>query len=191
MPISGWSSTLAKDVLLDTGVLFVGATAIGVSRGGLSFDPAKELRNIEFDGKKSPLLGLDRYTKFATVISGTMIELGQADVGGFYEPGSTSTFASATAVTGVITPKKAGILLVPGDYLTNLALVCERADGTGFVRWRFPKAVCRKYGPVKGIDGEEFEVPVEFAAVLDMGASGATIGDSPYVYEGVATATGA
>lgn len=190
MPISGWSSTLAKDVLLDTGVLFVGATAIGVSRGGLSFDPAKELRNIEFDGKKSPLLGLDRVVKVAPVISGTMIELGQADVGGFYEPGSTSTFASATAVTGVITPKKSGILLVAGDYLTNLALVCERADGSGFVRWRFPKAFCRKYS-VKGTDGEEFEAAVEFAAVLDLGASGATIGDVPYVFEGVATATGA
>lgn len=184
-PISGYSATLPKDVLLDSGVLYLGSTPLCASRGGLSFDPAKELRNIEFDGKKSPILGLDRVVRVAPVISGTMIEFGQADITN-YDAGATSTFASATAVTGVITPKKGGILLAAADYLTNLGLVFERADGSGYVRVRFPKALCRKYS-LKGTDGEEAEVDVEFEARLDMSASGALVHDLPYVIEGIAT----
>lgn len=185
-PLSGYTATLPNDVLLDSGTLYVGSTVVGASRGGLSFDPQKEQRNVEFDGKKSPILGLDRITKMAPIISGTMIEFGQADIT-VYDTGATSSFASATAVTGSITPKKGGTLFVAGDYITSLGLVFERAlAGAGFIRVRFPKAKCNKYA-LKGTDGEEAEVDVEFAAVLDMSASGATIADAPYVIEGVTT----
>lgn len=185
-PISGYSATLPKDVLLDSGVLYAASTPIGASRGGLSFDPQKVIRNIEFDGKRTEILGLDRIIEMKPVISGTMIEFGQADIA-FYDTGATSSFATATAVTGVITPKKAGILFAPGDYVTNLALVYPRAEqGMGYIRIRFPKAKCNKY-QLKGQDKTEAEVQVEFAAVLDLSVSGATIADAAYVIEGVTT----
>lgn len=185
-PISGYSATLPKDVLLDAGVLYAASTPVGASRGGLSFDPQKVIRNIEFDGKRAEILGLDRIIEMKPVISGTMIEFGQADIV-FYDTGATSSFANATAVTGVITPKKAGILFATGDYVTNLALVFPRAEqGMGYIRVRFPKAKCNKYR-LKGEDKSEGEVEVEFAAVLDMSVSGATKDDAPYVIEGVAT----
>lgn len=185
MPISGYSATMPKDILEGSGVLYVGSSPLSASRGGLSFDPAKEVRNVEFDGKKSPIKQLDRTIRVVPVISGNMIQAGQSQLTQ-YEAGATSSFASPTAVTGVITPKKAGLLYAAADYLTNLRLVFERLDNSGFVQVRFPVAYCRKYS-LKGTDGEEAEVAVEFEARLDMSVSGALINDLPYVWEGLTT----
>lgn len=184
-PISGYAATMPHDILEGSGVLYVGSTPLSASRGGLSFDPAKEVRNVEFDGKRSAIKLLDRTIRVVPVISGTMIQAGQAQLTS-YEAGATSTFASATAVTGVITPKKAGLLYAAGDYITNLGLVFERLNNAGFIRLRFPTSLCRKYA-LKGTDGEEGEVAVEFEARLDMSVSGALINDLPYVWEGIAT----
>lgn len=183
--LSPYTSTLPYDILLDTGMLYLGSNPFGASRGGLSFDPAKVIRNIPFDLKRAPLLGLDRVTEMLPVIEGTFIELGSPDFQNF-ETGATNTFASATAVTGIITPKKAGVLFAAGDYLTNLRLVFQRANDGGYVQVRFPKAVCKTYG-LSGKDTEEAEVKATFEARLDITASGATIYDAPYLIEGLTT----
>jgi hypothetical protein len=187
MPQSVLSGFLAAavppDILKDSGVLYVGNNPMGVSRGGLTFDPKKEIRNVDFDGKKSPVMGLDRVSKHAPVFSGTMLEFDNTDVG-FYEPGITDGVTGVA--TGVMTPIDAGQLFVAGNYLTNLRLIFARANDSGYVQIRFPRALCTKYSLV-GKDSEEPEVSCEFEARLDMSVSGADLGDAPYVIEYLAT----
>lgn len=183
--LSSWSATLPQDILLDTGLLYLATNPFGASRGGLTFNPGKTIRNIPFDLKRAPIVGLDRVTEMVPTIEGTFIELGSPDWANF-ETGATNTFASATAVTGIITPKKAGVLFVAGDYLTNLRLVFQRANDAGYVQVRFPKALVKTYG-LTGKDTEEPEVKVTFEARLDITASGATLYDAPYLIEGLTT----
>ena len=176
MPISGYTSDLPSDILLDSGVLYVGTSVRGVSRGGLSFDPGKSWNNIEFDGKRSDVLGLHRVTKFEPVISGTMLEFDSAELVE-YEPGLTS----AGTGTVVYTMKDAGTLLASGDYMTDVRLVFERGAQSGaYAAVHFPKALVRKWS-VKGVDNDVAEIAVEIVAVLDM--SGGQLTDCPYKIE--------
>ncbi len=70
-PLTGYTSSLPSDVLLDSGVLYVGATVFGAFAGGLKFDPGVTYRAADFDGKRSPVKGLDRVTMRMPKISGT------------------------------------------------------------------------------------------------------------------------
>lgn len=189
MPISGFVlPALPNDILLDSGVLYLGSSPIGVSRGGLTFDPGKEIRNIPFDGWKSPLKLLDRIVKVVPVITGKMLEFGGGDLP-TYEAGATSTF-TASGISGVLTPKTAGLMFSAGDYVANLKLVFERGMSTiaapAYVEVVFPNAICRKY-KLTGKDAEEAEVDVEFEARVDPSASGNSIFTSPYSIQGVIT----
>src|SRR3954468_9665315 len=102
---SGYSNQLPADCLLDSGVLLVNSvTPFGVSMGDLLFDPAKEWKQIEFDGKRSDIVGLDRVIGFGPTISGRLNEINAAKRTSFFEPGSTSAVAGGVTT---ITPKKA------------------------------------------------------------------------------------
>src|SRR5438128_9741400 len=48
--LTGYTANLPSDVLLDSGVLYVGSTPIGVTRGVPEFNPNKEVENVDFDG---------------------------------------------------------------------------------------------------------------------------------------------
>lgn len=175
---SGYSDTLPDDILLDTGVLSqkVGAAqeAFGVTRGGTTFTPELEIRNVDFDGKRADIVGLDRIIKRGGKITGTFIQIGATQIKA-YEPGSTSaTAAGATTIT----PKKASTPLVAADYLTDLTLTFLRANG-GSAAVIFPKGLCTKYD-IKSQDNSEAEVAAEFSARLDMAGVGATTDDAPY-----------
>jgi hypothetical protein len=169
--------------------LYLNTTPIGVSRGGLTFDPGKEIRQIPFDSAKSPLKLLDRVIKVVPVITGKMLEYAGGDIPN-YEAGATSSFASASGVTGVITPKMPGLMFASGDYLANLKLVFERGMSTiaapAYIEIIFPYAICRKY-KLTGTDQAEAEVDVEFEARIDPSASGNSIFTSPYTIAGVST----
>lgn len=175
--ITGYSTDLPDDILLDTGVLFVGSTPVGASRGGLSFEPGRETTNVEFDGKRSDIKGLDRVSRWNSMISGTFIEFDETDIARL-EPGSTSA-----AVGGVttITPKVAGTLFASGDYLTNVRLVYQRGNGA-YAAVLFASAFAKKWGPMRGQDKGEAEIPVELHARLVVAANG-DVPKCPYVVE--------
>lgn len=186
MPLSGFSNVnTPSDLLLDSGVLYVGAAVQGPSRGGWKIDTNKEVRDVEFDGKRSPILGMQRTSKFAPVFSGTLIQLRPADAL-FMEPGATTTVTGVTTPTGVITPKKAGTTYVAGDYISNARIIFERSNNLGYWQTRFPSALVRKWAG-KGTDNSEAEFDVEIMAVLNAGASGATVADAPYLLEYLST----
>ena len=109
MPDTGYNTNTPSDILLDTGVLSMNGTVIGVSRGGLRFTPGIELRNIDYDGKKAPVRGLDRIVNRMPQFTGTMLEVGAANIRKF-EPGGA---------TPDITPKPQGEMFETADYLVR------------------------------------------------------------------------
>lgn len=177
MPLNGWDGTLPADCLLDSGVLFVGSNPVGVSRGGLTFDPGRTIRNIPFDGQRSDVKGLDRVTKWDSKIMGTLLEFAATDIARD-EPGSTSAVVGGVTT---ITPKGAGALFAGGDYLADVRLIFERSGG-GYAAVYFAFGFVVKYGPLKGNDNAEAEIPIEISARLAVAAS-ADVSKCPYVIE--------
>jgi hypothetical protein len=184
---------LPADTLLDSGILSIGATAIAVSRGGLTGTVEPEWRNVDFDGKRSPVLGLDRKTGVVAKFSGNFLNFAQTQIliyeaqkiGSVSATGQGSpslsvaqaaalTVAAAAAYTcdvpGVI--EGAQGLFSAGRYLSDLRLTFQRGGG-GDVRMIFPKALCVKYD-LKGKEKAEAEVSAEFEARLDMSVAADT-----------------
>lgn len=178
MPLSGYSSSLPTDVLLDSGVLYIGGSVFAATRGGLQFNPTKELRNVEFDGKRSAVKGLDRTTMVAPVISGTVIELSPTDITTF-EPGAT-TVAGVSGITRYI-GKRASTLYTSSDYITDVRVIWERGNGQ-YVQVRFAAGLVRSW-QLAGTDNEEAAIQIELEARLDMTVSGANVTDMPYTID--------
>lgn len=175
---SGYVSRLPADVLLDTGVLYIGGAIVGPSRGGLSFDPGTEWSNIGYDGKKQNRTLLDRKTFTAPMISGRLLLFAPTDYPRL-EPDVTSSSPGApVSSNGRKTPKPAGVLLDEGDYVHDLRLVFERKAG-GFVQIRFVYALCARWR-LAGQDRGEAEIDVEFHARL---AAAEAEGTVPFVIE--------
>lgn len=178
MPISGYSSDLPSDVLMDSGVLYAGTSILGATRGAPRFDPGKQWSNIEFDGKRSDIAGLHRVDRYESIISCTLIEFDTADLLNL-EPGSGAGVGTGTVVH---TPKDAGTLLVAGDYISDLRLVFERGSAVAsYAVVHFAKALVRRY-TIAGNNNDIGLIEAEFQAVLDM--SGANqLTDPPYKIE--------
>lgn len=175
---SGFNNTnTPQEILIGSGVLLINSsTPWGVSLGDLSFDPGKEMRQIEFDGKASKIVGLDRIVAFDSKISGTIKEFSAAKMA-VLEPGSTSAVGGGITT---ITPKKANALFAPADYLTNVRVAWPL--GSGQWRWvKFPKALVYKYD-IKGKDKDEATASIEIYACLDMSVAADT-DVAPYVIE--------
>jgi len=185
-PLTGYTSSLPSDVLLDSGVLYVGATVFGAFAGGLKFDPGVTYRAADFDGKRSPVKGLDRVTMRMPKISGTCIQLSTTNVGQI-EPGAATAVTGAWTASTSYAPKSAGQLLVSGDYLSDVRCIWQRGGATSsagsYVQVRFPSALCTKYD-ITGQDGAEIAIALEIEARLDPTLSGFTaIGSAPFRIE--------
>lgn len=185
--LTGYSTNLPTDALLDVGILMVGNAKIGVTKGAPQFDPARVIENIEFDGKHAPIKGLDRLFHGPASISGSLIELGDASSGAQLaklEPGSSAASAGSPNVT-TITPKVGGGLLASGDYLTDVRLIFERAVvGSGTKQYAaiyFPVGLVVQYGPIQGEDRKTGVIPFKIEARKDMGSG--TTADAPYKIE--------
>ena len=184
-PLTGFTSSLPTDVVLDSGVLYIGATVLGATKGGLQFDPGSTYRNIEFDGKRSAVKLLDRKMMMAPKLSGTVIELATGNVGRF-EPGATVATTGAWTGSTSYAPKRAAGLLVAGDYVDSVRAIWLRGSG-GFVQVRFPSALIVKYD-ITSQDAEEVSIALEIEARLDTSVSGFTnVGDAPFRIEYLAS----
>ena len=187
-PLTGFDpSTFPADVLLDSGIVYVGATAFGAFAGGIKFDPGVTYRNIEFDGKRTNMKGLDRVTQRMPKISGTVITLGTSSIAKI-EPGSdVNATGGWTGATSSNAPQAAGTLLVSGDYLTDVRAIWMRGGTTtaagSYVQVRFPSAICTKYD-ISGTDGSEVAIAIEIEARLDTAWAGyAGPGTAPFRIE--------
>jgi hypothetical protein len=192
-PLTGYTATLPSDVLLDSGVLYAGTTVFGAFAGGLKFDPGFTYRNVDFDGKRSPVKAIDRRMMQVPKLTGTVIQLsttnvGQIEAGATVATGVTAVTAAGgwTGASSSYTPKRAAGLLAAGDYLSDIRAIWLRGAGT-FVQVYFKSALCTKYD-ITSQDGAEVAIAIEIEARLDFGATGYTnVGDAPYRIEYLTT----
>lgn len=180
---SGYNSALPSDVLLDTGVLYINSsTAFGVSKGAWNVDLGTEITNLEFDGKRSDVEGLDRVTGFKPMITGTMIAI-NTTTAAVLLPGSTQ--ATASGVT-TVTPKAASALMSGTDYQSNVRVAFQRGSG-GVVWIKFAKALVRMTS-LKGNDKDSGDIAIEIGARLSATAAATSTDTAPYVIEFAAAA---
>ena len=189
-PLTGYTSSLPSDILLDSGVLYVGATVFGAFQGGLKFDPGVTYRNADFDGKRSPVKALDRVTMRMPKISGTVIQLATGNVSQI-EPGAATATTGAWTASTSYAPKSAGQLLASGDYLSDVRCIWQRGGATSsagsYVQVRFPSGLCTKYD-ITGQDGAEVAIAIEIEARLDPTLSGfSNVGAAPFRIEYLTT----
>lgn len=186
-PLTAFTDTLPNDVLLGTGILVrrpvdpeAGFSPIGVTNGGLSWNPNREVRNIPFDGKLYDVEGLDWETGGVPTFEGTFIQLGVAQIPVF-ESGVTTTTPVGGLVTKLHTPKQAGLVYSTGDYITNLCQVFARKSG-GYVQVRMFKALCLQY-EWAGQNKEEALIKATFVARQPLATAAVNLGVRPYVIE--------
>lgn len=176
-PLTGFTATTFEDVIKDAGILYAdidgvgagGPVLLGASQDGFTWDPGKEWGEMEFDGKRAPIVGGHEIIGFQSMISGTMLEFSDAQIP-VYEAGATKVAGPPI----VFTPKPAGELLVQGDYVKDLWLFLRRG-AAGYMKIALPFALCTKYSLVSK-DKEVAKVAVEFLACN----LPATIGIAPY-----------
>jgi hypothetical protein len=189
-PLTGYTNDLPRDILLDSGVLYVGSTVFGAFAGGLKFDPGVTYRAADFDGKRSPVKGLDRVSMRMPKITGTCIQLATANIAQI-EPGVTTATTGAWTAATSYAPKSAGQLLASGDYLSEVRCIWQRGGATSaagsYVQVRFPSGLCTKYD-ISGSDGAEVAIAIEIEARLDPTVSGfSNIGSAPFRIEYLTT----
>lgn len=153
MPFPGY--TKPTEAMVDAGVLYLrnpdasNLIGMGPSRGGLTFNPNKEMRNVEFDGKTSMIDGLDRVLRYNPQITGGLIDFSQKSLG-YYEPGfTTATSGSSTRVA----PIDATVFLAAGNYLKDLLWISRNQDDRIKVVG-FPRALVTEYEVVGEQDNE-------------------------------------
>jgi len=181
---SGFSASLDDDICPQVAVVYyeTGGTqaVLGVSRGGWTFQPSVEYRNVPFDGKRSNIELLDRIVNSDAKMTGTLITLNNTTLSTFIEPGSTLATAG-TPATVTITPAAASLFFGTGSYLTNLDMEFDRGDGKT-VRIRFPKAFCTEY-EISSTDPGEAELRATFEARLANATAVTTTDTRPYVLQ--------
>jgi hypothetical protein len=164
MAFPGYSAPSA--FVLDAGVIMVGSTVIGATRGGMAFDPGMTLRHVEFDGKTTDIAGLHRIVEWNATISGDMLDTTDAAIGRYFAGSSSDGSAN-----NLFTMKAARDFFVTGDYLSNLIWKGQQSDGTAEnLIITFARALVEK-ATFKTNDRDEGMWSVTFKAVLDVNAS--------------------
>ncbi len=164
--------------MIDAGVLYRripdGTTLIGVgpSRGGLTFNPGRAIRNIEFDGKTSDIQGLDRVTGYDARITGTLIDFSHRNFG-MYEPGHDSASSGATVR---ISPIGATEFLAVGAYIYDLLFI-RRVQDNSIAVTGFPVALVTEY-ELSGEDKNEGGAQVTIKAMIPESATDINV--APY-----------
>jgi hypothetical protein len=182
---SGLTATTPDDLVLNVAVLYVSGSIVGVtpsgtkfglSKGGLDFDPGRKDREIEFDGKRAPVQGLeypidyDSQMKFKVIVFGA----NQVDT---LEPGSTTN-------GDVITPISCSTLYPISGYLTDVRAASVSGDGGLFIV-HFPVARVISW-KLDSKDKQESMLDIVLKAYLDATEAETSTDGCPYRIERVA-----
>ena len=157
--LNGFSTNFPNDCMFDNGIIRVGSTNWGVTKGPSSFDPQRTIQNSDFDGKTVPLQLLDRLIHGEPIIQFTALEIGAAASGAQLaklEPGSAEATTGVTPNTvTTITPLAGNQYLVSGNYLIDFRLCFERgipvaAGAKKYACLWMPVALVMAWGPIQG-----------------------------------------
>jgi hypothetical protein len=147
----------------------------------LKWDPGKTIHEIEFDGKRSAVAGLDRTVLWKSKLSGTILEVPLA-AWSQLEPGSVlATVTGGPSGATQVWPKPAGVMYAAADYIANVCATWQRTDGNYF-QIRMMKALVIKWD-IAGADKAEAKWTIEIEPRLDMAVSGQLISNPPFVGE--------
>lgn len=102
----------AEKILLGYGVVSVGTTPIGLTRGGSSFTVEREYRNIEADGDKGPVKGRIVIDSEIAKLTVNALELFTAADMTKYYPG----MAIDSNTDPTVSKMKSTLKIVEGDY---------------------------------------------------------------------------
>jgi hypothetical protein len=170
--------TKPTEAMIDAGVLYLrnpdasNLIGMGPSRGGLTFNPGKEMRNIEFDGKTTEIEGLDRVLRYNSTLTGGLIDFSRKSLG-YYEPGSTSADSGSTTR---IQPIGATQFLTAGAYLKDVLWISRNQDNrikvVGFAR-----ALVNEYEVVGEADNETI---ANVTIMAKLPSSVTDINEAPY-----------
>jgi hypothetical protein len=184
-PFNAYTTNMPNVIGLDTAVFYVGTTPLGVTDGGQKFDPKKTFLNIPFDGKRAPIAGLDRTTKFESEISAKFL---QCDISAFldYEAGSVSSSGSSGNVIMIQTIQQASQLIATGSLLQDLRCIWKLGSTNPLVtiyrQVRFYRAIVTKY-TAAWKDNGSMEIDATFSARLDLAVAGLNTDSAPYIIE--------
>jgi hypothetical protein len=181
MPLNGLiPANFPSDVLYDAGILMIGSSKFGVTKGPPKWAPNRTFENMAFDGKYAPVKGADRIMHGECSLSFSMLELGNATTGNqilTLEPGAT--LATATGTT-TYTPQSSGTLLAAGAYIADFRAIWERGNSAGYFAVHLPVALCMKYD-IAGTDKSEAMVSVEMVGRIDLATQ--PMSAAPYTLE--------
>lgn len=122
--------TRPTEAMIDAGVLYLrdpsssNLIGMGPTRGGLTFNPGREMRNVEFDGKTTDIEGADRVLRYNTTLSGGLIDFSRRSLG-FFEPGNTEGESGSSVV---VSPILATQFLSAGAYLRDVLWISRNQD---------------------------------------------------------------
>ncbi len=167
---SGFTSGTPDALAINVGVLKVNGTVIGLSDGGLDFDPGIVDLQIPFDGARAPVAEMEYRVDYKSKISGTFITPSATFLQQL-EPGGTLN-------ADTITPIECGTLYATGDYLTNVELIVSRGDGTNLTV-TFATAKVTKWS-LDSKDKQALKVKCEIMAYLSKAAAASSTDTCPY-----------
>ncbi len=167
---SGFTESTPEALALNVGVLKVDGTVIGLSDGGLDFDPGIVDLQIPFDGQRAPIAEMEYRVDYKSMIKGTFITpspefLQQCEPGG-------------TLSGDVITPIACGTRYAANDYLTNVQLIIGRGDGTNLTV-TFATAKITKY-KLDSKDKAALKVSIEILAYISATLAATSTDTCPY-----------
>jgi hypothetical protein len=170
--------TRPTEAMIDAGVLYLrdpstsNLIGMGPSRGGLTFNPGREMRNIEFDGKTADIEGADRVLRYNATLSGGLIDFSKKSLG-FFEPGNTTSDSGSSTV---VSPILATQFLGAGAYLKDVLWISRNQDNRIKVVG-FPRALVTEYEVVGEQDNETI-ANLTISARIPTGAT--DINTAPY-----------
>lgn len=166
------------EAMIDAGVLYLrdpdssNLIGMGPSRGGLTFNPGKEMRNVEFDGKTTDIELLDRVLRYNSTLTGGLIDFSRKSLG-YYEAGSSSADSGSSSR---ISPIDATVFLETGAYLKDVLWISRNQDNRIKVIG-FPRALVTEYEVVGEQDSETI---ANVTIMAKLPADATSINNAPY-----------
>ena len=169
MPMQrGISTNTANRMLINEGVVYLnykttGERLLGATRGGTEFTIEQEIRTPEIDGAKGPVKGTRRVVESIAKISTELLEITRENV--------MLALVGADSTTGGTAPDTYNVVrrtreIGSTDYLTNVAVVGELADGKQVVIVLY-NALNDEGVTIGQEDRDEATLPISFTAHYD------------------------
>lgn len=141
------------------GVVRIGDTVFGLTRGALRFDPGETWEPLPYDGDFIAPVGVHELTSQKPRFIGAFLPVGERHLARYLPKSTQATSADTT----VVTPAVPGSVLVQADYTLDFSVTWPYLSG-GTITVTFPYAFWQRY-EFNPADKNEMLIPCEILAV--------------------------